>query len=54
MTYADYLKFYNLEDNDNNYEAWINNEWLQGRAYQHNGKFYSVDTNKELSKENKS
>ena len=48
MTYTTYLKFYGLEKNKQTRENWLFNEWLHGRVYQYNGKFFSTTTGEEI------
>ena len=48
MSYNAYLKYYNLKDTEENRENWLYNEWSHGRTYMHEGKFYSVETGKEV------
>lgn len=48
MTYTAYLRFYALTDNKSTREDWLYNEWIHGRVYQYEGKFYSVKTGEEV------
>ena len=48
MKYESYLKFYGLEDTEESREDWLHNEWSHGRVYRSSGKFYSVETGKEV------
>ena len=48
MKYNSYLKFYGLENTEENRENWLYNEWHHGRAYMYDGKFYSTETGEEI------
>ena len=49
MNYDEYLAFYRLPRSKATHNDWLYNEWHHGRAYQHEGEFYSVGTGEKLS-----
>ena len=48
MTYAAYIKFFNLKDTAENYESWLASEWRKGRLYKYNGEFFSTTTGEKV------
>lgn len=48
MTYAAYLKFFNLKDTAENHESWLYSEWRKGRLYKYNGEFFSTTTGEKV------
>lgn len=49
MNYNEYLAFYGLPCSMATHNDWLYNEWYHGRAYQHEGEFYSIVTGENLS-----
>ncbi len=49
MTYTAYLRFYGIKDTKENREGWLYSLWSKGIVYMENGKFYYVETGKEVN-----
>ncbi len=48
MSYAEYLRFYNLEANEETRNAWLWSLWCKGLVYQYNGEFFDIETGKKV------
>lgn len=48
MTYAAYLKLFNVKDTAENYDSWLASEWRKGRLYKYNGEFFSTTTGEKV------
>ena len=48
MSYNAYLKFYGLKDTDENRVDWLFSLWNKGNVYMYEGKFFDVETGKEV------
>ena len=48
MTYASYLKFYDLKDTKDTRADWLYSQWAKGNLYKYGDKFFDVKTGKEV------